>query len=148
MARILSWSQTKKEHFFFKGREWQQQSTCILPFFGLQPGRRIPGDEKQGSHGMHVAESWGEERRVSYALSHSVSFPGPIRGITYSACCPIDLLHVKQPAHLVMQLRTYPEPPTEAQQNTRRTRAMRRTDHFEQTLESIHKSKINTDSKS
>lgn len=95
-----------------------------------------------------MSQRAGERRGVS--VTHSVTrspFLGHIRGITHSACCMTDLLHVKQPAHLVMQLRTYPEPLTEAQQNTRRTRATRR-DHFEQTLESVHKSKINTDSKS
>lgn len=133
--------------FFFlkKGREWQQ-STRILPFFGLQPGRRISGDEKQGSHGMHVTESWGEERACQLCTQLIWSpFPGPTRDITRSARCLSDMLHVKQPAHLVMQLRTYPEPPTGAQQNTR-TGATRRLDHFKHTGK--RSSKINADSKS
>ena len=25
-----------------------------LPFLGLEPGRRVPGDEEEGSHGVHV----------------------------------------------------------------------------------------------
>jgi hypothetical protein len=28
------------------------------PFFRPQPGRRIPGNQEKGSHGMQVAEGW------------------------------------------------------------------------------------------
>ena len=54
--------------FLKKGKGQQQQSTHSLPFFGLQPGRRVSGDEKQRSHGVHVTESWGEERACQYVL--------------------------------------------------------------------------------
>lgn len=32
------------------------------PFFRLESRGRVPGDEEEGSHGMHVAQSCGRQR--------------------------------------------------------------------------------------
>ena len=40
-------------------RIWWNPSS---PFFALQPGRRVPGDEEERSHGMHVTEGCKGEK--------------------------------------------------------------------------------------
>lgn len=36
-----------------------------LPFLGLEPGWWVPRDEEEGSHGMHVTQSWDTEETIS-----------------------------------------------------------------------------------
>lgn len=43
----------------------RRQPRRDLPFLGLEPGWRVPGDEEEGSHGVHVTQSWRTEETQS-----------------------------------------------------------------------------------